>query len=544
MGRENRAMLSVTASSASCDRGQPYPLTHSLSVPVLFRPITLGNHPYWILKSLPPPPAANPPTSRHRIVTRNRSAEKWAWPTKMSRKTSITSNRERIRSFELPLHAIDAGEAANRQNPQVLQSIVPPIINIEDRPVPQDNLLRSATNNRRKLLQHQDKHIEEDYIELIPGRITRRIHESYPAPAMSQLRQRSPSPAQNYHYLQSRFPPLSQIQRSYSCNDDSAVSVETMAITALPMDVWLKERLKKWVQLSGHEGSIVPATPHTLYKKQASNCSEARAYEAISRDRALDGFTPKYYTELQKDEERFIEIEDLLQQFADPTRTTIMDIKVGTRTFLESEVSNTKKRADLYEKMIQIDPDEPTPEEHKCKEITKLRYMQFRERESSSAQLGFRIEAAKMPGGQLQKNFKKVRTQEDVATTLLAFFGKEREKVRSQLVDRLKKMRDAIESSEFFSRYEVVGSSLLIVYDSEKVGCWMIDFAKSSPVPDFRTLDHRTPWIPGNNEDGYLTGVDNLLQILEELPAYGFYPNEQEELEQSSQKSINSVENR
>ncbi|KAK6019022.1 hypothetical protein OSTOST_15359 [Ostertagia ostertagi] len=31
------------------------------------------------------------------------------------------------------------------------------------------------------------------------------------------------------------------------------VSVETMAITALPIDVWLKERLKKWVQLSGHE---------------------------------------------------------------------------------------------------------------------------------------------------------------------------------------------------------------------------------------------------------------------------------------------------
>lgn len=228
MGRENRAMLSVATSSTSCDQDQPYPLTHSLSVPVLFRPITLGNHPYWILKALPPPPTANPPTSRcHRIVTRNRSAEKWAWPTKMSRKTSITNSRERIRSFELPLHAIDAGEAANRQqNPQVLQSIVapPPIINIEDRPVPQDSLLRAATNNRRKLLQHQEKHFEEDYIELTPGRITRRIHESYPAPAMPQLlRQRSPSPAPNYHYLQTRFPPLSQTQRSYSCNDDSAV---------------------------------------------------------------------------------------------------------------------------------------------------------------------------------------------------------------------------------------------------------------------------------------------------------------------------------
>ena len=73
-----------------------------------------------------------------------------------------------------------------------------------------------------------------------------------------------------------------------------------------------------------------------------------------------------------------------------------MDIKIGTRTFLESEVSNTKKRADLYEKMVAIDNDEPTEEERKAGAITKLRYMQFRERESSTAQLGFRIEAAKV----------------------------------------------------------------------------------------------------------------------------------------------------
>ncbi|CAK5012360.1 unnamed protein product [Meloidogyne enterolobii] len=32
------------------------------------------------------------------------------------------------------------------------------------------------------------------------------------------------------------------------------VSVDTMAITALPLDCWLKERLKNWVQLSGHQG--------------------------------------------------------------------------------------------------------------------------------------------------------------------------------------------------------------------------------------------------------------------------------------------------
>lgn len=66
------------------------------------------------------------------------------------------------------------------------------------------------------------------------------------------------------------------------------------------------------------------------------------------------------------------------------------------RTFLESEVRNDAKRKDLYDKMMALNPDEPNEEEHKCKAITKLRYMQFRERESSTAELGFRIEAAKV----------------------------------------------------------------------------------------------------------------------------------------------------
>ncbi|CAB3407443.1 unnamed protein product [Caenorhabditis bovis] len=323
------------------------------------------------------------------------------------------------------------------------------------------------------------------------------------------------------------------------------VSVETMAITALPMDVWLKERLKKWVQLSGHEGSIVPATPHTLYKKQCANCGEGRAYKNISRDPYLLGFTPKYYNELEKNDEHFIEIEDLLQQFQDPTKAAIMDIKIGTRTFLESEVSNTKKRADLFEKMVAIDPDEPTDDERQCRAITKLRYMQFRERESSTAQLGFRIEAAKKFDGALEKNFKKVRTAEEVSNTFIDFFGTRRSRVCKLLIERLKSMRKAIENSTFFASHEcsggaaallprevtssipcrrfllqVVGSSILIVFDTEKVGCWMIDFAKSSPLPSGRTLNHRTNWVPGNNEDGYLIGIDNLIKILEGLPEH------------------------
>lgn len=65
---------------------------------------------------------------------------------------------------------------------------------------------------------------------------------------------------------------------------------------------------------------------------------------------------------------------------------------------------------------------------------------------------------------------------------------------------------------------QVIGSSLLFIHDKkEQANVWMIDFGKTTPLPEGQVLDHRIAWLEGNREDGYLYGLDNLINILKEM---------------------------
>ena len=46
---------------------------------------------------------------------------------------------------------------------------------------------------------------------------------------------------------------------------------------------------------------------------------------------------------------------------------------------------------------------------------------------------------------------------------------------------------------------------------------WLIDFGKTVPAPNGITIDHKSPWEVGNHEDGYLIGVQNLINIFSDL---------------------------
>ncbi|KAM6222977.1 inositol-trisphosphate 3-kinase C isoform 2-T2 [Rhynchocyon petersi] len=246
-----------------------------------------------------------------------------------------------------------------------------------------------------------------------------------------------------------------------------------------------------WVQLSGHAGNFQAGEDGRILKRYCQ--CEQQSLEQLMSD-PLRPFVPAYYGVVEQNGQTFNQMEDLLADFEGPS---IMDCKMGSRTYLEEELVKARERPrprkDMYEKMVAVDPGAPTAEEHAQGAVTKPRYMQWRETMSSTSTLGFRIEGIKKADGTCNTNFKKTQELEQVT----------------------KALQDFVDGDLGIL---VVGSSLLFVHDCTGLAkVWMIDFGKTVALPDHQTLSHRMPWAEGNREDGYLWGLDNMIHLLQGL---------------------------
>ncbi|XP_026163374.1 inositol-trisphosphate 3-kinase A [Mastacembelus armatus] len=285
-----------------------------------------------------------------------------------------------------------------------------------------------------------------------------------------------------------------------------------------PLSAAHKRKLS-WVQLAGHKGNFKAGDEGTILKKFSEN--EMQCFEKLTDDTLLP-FVPGYYGVVKKEGESFLRMTDLLANFDLPN---VMDCKMGARTYLEEELvrarERPKPREDLYNKMVEVDSDGPTPQEHSQRGITKPRYMQWRETMSSTNTLGFRIEGTKKSDGTCRTDFKKTRSKQAVIQVFKDFTGGDINITKSYL-SRLMAIQQALKTSEFFKRHEVIGSSLLFIHDhTGKAEVWIIDFGKTTAIPEGMMLKHDIPWQEGNREDGYLWGLENLIQTLESVSTEG-----------------------
>ncbi|XP_073834741.1 uncharacterized protein [Musca autumnalis] len=277
-----------------------------------------------------------------------------------------------------------------------------------------------------------------------------------------------------------------------------------------------KKQRYPWVQLAGHQGNFKAGTEQgTVLKKLCPK--EEDCFHILMKD-VLRPYVPEYKGQVtSEDGELYLQLQDLLSDFYQPC---VMDCKIGVRTYLEEELSKAKEkpklRKDMYEKMIQIDPNAPSEEEHKAKGVTKPRYMVWRETISSTATLGFRIEGIKKSDGTSTKDFKTTKSREQIKAAFKEFVSGFPHAMPRYL-QRLRAIRATLECSDFFRSHEVIGSSLLFVHDRKQANVWLIDFAKTVHLPENHFISHSSTWKVGNHEDGYLIGINNLIEIYTEL---------------------------
>lgn len=268
-----------------------------------------------------------------------------------------------------------------------------------------------------------------------------------------------------------------------------------------------------WIQLAGHPGRFKPGDRDGFILKLMDNL-ERNSLRLLQTD-ALSEYVPRIDKTLldHEDENYYTEMQDLLYGFINPC---IMDIKIGVRTFIidNANEKETKPRNDLYVKLIEVAPDEPTKEEHELKAITKRRYMSWRERSTCSASLGFRIEAIKKNDVK-EKEFYSVKEKNEVKEHFRNYTD-DKKFIMKMYLDRLNSLKESLKNSDFFKTHEMIGSSLLFVHDDKKANIWMIDFGKTRKLPNGVEIRHDVKWEEGDHEDGYLIGIQSLIDIFKE----------------------------
>ena len=310
------------------------------------------------------------------------------------------------------------------------------------------------------------------------------------------------------------------------------------------------EELRKAI-ISGHVANFRRTKDGSIFK--TTEKSEARMYDTLNK---APSQVKRYLPTVKSPPTRASKGRVTLE-LADLTHgvdgACLMDIKMGMRAFTDAEDTGPagERREDMLAKMDKIDPAAATDAEReangvykiRCAILTRLsdtqpslpashhpapplsycRYLKFRDEKSTTNTLGFRIDAVSIEGpneGAVpdMKELRTVSTAEQAQEVMLQYVQR-RPEVLASLVPQLREMRGEMEKCAVFMSHSFIRTSLLFKYSNgtNETSVHMIDLKGAAPAPG--TLTHRAAYETGNGEDGYLTGVDNLISLCERCEA-------------------------
>ncbi|KAI3386227.1 hypothetical protein SNEBB_000634 [Seison nebaliae] len=324
-----------------------------------------------------------------------------------------------------------------------------------------------------------------------------------------------------------------------------------------------------WKPVGGHSNNFRQKNEDRILKKFSENeFSIYKSLKTLYSDDVIHDYIPKTYGIVADDSGKWFEMENLLQRLKGIDHS-VTDIKMGTRTFSLKEVWESKEREDLFNKyqnyhsslkadnrlslkkiceglnsfdsvdsndsMSKLPSTDIKPklkelisdysfihdsnfilkkEEVENKKMTKYRYLCWRDRLSTTFHHGYRIEAMQIKGNKIPKH--------DLISAEIAnveyFFQKflnDSPKLIFNLQENLEKLRSDLCNSMFFKNHQLIATSLLIYHDDNRCNVNLIDFAKT--VVTRKPVTHLKYWIPMEEEDGFLIGLNNLIEVCQKL---------------------------
>ena len=114
------------------------------------------------------------------------------------------------------------------------------------------------------------------------------------------------------------------------------------------------------VQAAGHAKTFQrdPDNPTTVVIKEGT-ANERENYEALQAE-ALHKFAPSYHGHIERGAITLLRLENMTAGCSMPC---VMDLKLGTRSFVEAEANNSKRRTDLAQKIADLDVGALLPRE-------------------------------------------------------------------------------------------------------------------------------------------------------------------------------------